>query len=85
MEQFAAAIRLDPRNADAHNGLGICLASKGLPAKAVAEFETAVGLRPSFAAAELNWSRCLGALGQAEAAALHRQHALRLQAGGGSQ
>jgi Flp pilus assembly protein TadD len=81
--QFAAAIRLDPQDADAHNDLGICWAARRQFDRAAAEFETAAELRPGFAAAELNWSRSLQELGQPEAAALHRRRAAQLQAAGG--
>ena len=75
-----AALRLNPRYADAHNSLGVAMKQKGQLDEAARHYEEAIRLRPEFAAAHNN----LGAvrylqdkLDQAEA---HYRKALELNA-----
>ena len=75
-----AALRLNPRYADAHNSLGVAMKQKGRLDEAATHYEEAIRLRPEFAAAHNN----LGAvrylqdkLDQAEA---HYRKALELNA-----
>jgi len=50
-------LRLNPNNADAHNELGVLLASQGKLKAAVLHFEQAVKLDPNNAAARDNLRR----------------------------
>ena len=61
--RYRDAIRLSPRNADAHNHLGILLVSTGRVREGIAEFRAALEIQPTFTAASLNLERAL-ALGK---------------------
>jgi tetratricopeptide (TPR) repeat protein len=61
--QFEAALRINPNFAEAHNNLGIALAStgRGLP-EAVTHFETALRINPGYAQASANLRNALSLL-----------------------
>lgn len=65
------AVRLDPGNAAAHNGLGVALAEVGRLAEAAAEFRTALRLEPALAEARSNLERCDRLLGREPPAQRH--------------
>ena len=83
MPHYEEAIRIAPAYIEARYNLAFALSSLGRAAEAISAFQKAADLAPASAAAELDWSRCLQALSQPEAAEVHRQNAARLQAGGG--
>lgn len=51
---FAAAVAIDPGNAEAQNNLGAALAAAGQPAAAEAYFREAVRLQPQYVSARVN-------------------------------
>jgi lipoprotein NlpI len=59
----APQLRLQPDFADAHNGLGGALMAQGKIDEAVAHFESAVRLDPTFTAAEHNLATALAVQG----------------------
>jgi len=72
---FEAAVRQNPRDAQARNALGFVLLSQNYAAKAIPQFEAAVRLKPSFVNAHVNLSTALlrthdlqGAIREANAA-----------------
>src|SRR5258708_13252732 len=58
-KSFAAAVRLNPRDARARNALGLVLLSQNDAASAIAQFQAAIRLQPSFVIAHTNLSRAL--------------------------
>jgi protein O-mannosyl-transferase len=62
IQQFQAALRLAPENAEAHNNLGVALASAGRTADAVPEFQAALRLRPDYSDAQYNLTAALSQL-----------------------
>jgi tetratricopeptide (TPR) repeat protein len=62
----------------AHQNLGVALTKKGEWADALASFEAAIRLRPSYSQAQLNVGVCLSKLGRSEEALVAFQRALRL-------
>jgi cytochrome c-type biogenesis protein CcmH/NrfG len=54
MARFRTAVKLDGSSAEAQYGLGAVLAALGRSAEAVSHYETAVRLRPDYAAAHLH-------------------------------
>jgi tetratricopeptide (TPR) repeat protein len=52
--QYRAAIRLDPRYAEAHNNLANLLSQTGHENEAVAEYEAALRIRPGYERARTN-------------------------------
>ncbi|MFZ1985462.1 MAG: tetratricopeptide repeat protein, partial [Desulfatitalea sp.] len=74
IEEYRAALRLDPANANVHNSLGVCLAQKEDHGGARAAFETAQRLDPNEAMAVYNQGvLCLLDEKPAEALAWFRQ------------
>lgn len=61
---FRAAVRMDPRYADAHNNLGVLLARQGQTAEARREYEDALRYRPRHSGALLNLARLEAAEGR---------------------
>ena len=57
MEHYREALRLEPDSAEAHNGLGVALASLGRLDEAVGHFEQALRLDPANADARRNLER----------------------------
>src|SRR4029450_10776786 len=51
---FEQAVKLAPRSPDAHNSLGWVLNAQGQAHDAVAEFQTALRLKPDFLQAHIN-------------------------------
>jgi Flp pilus assembly protein TadD len=62
------AIRIDPRNPDAHNLRGIALAVVGRSSEAIQEYQLAIQLKPDFGQARHNLARALEKAGQVDAA-----------------
>ena len=60
--RFEAALKIRPDWAEAHNNLGIALASQGRIAEALTHFERAVQLKPDFADARANRDQARAAL-----------------------
>jgi Tfp pilus assembly protein PilF len=54
VDEFRAALELQPGSAEAHNNLGIALASQGKLGEASAQFQQALALRPDFEDASRN-------------------------------
>ncbi|HZR23542.1 MAG TPA: tetratricopeptide repeat protein [Vicinamibacterales bacterium] len=62
--EFRATLRIDPTMVEAHNNLGIALASQGKLADAIVEFRQALAIKPDFADAQKNLAMALGATSQ---------------------
>jgi lipoprotein NlpI len=60
--RFEAALKIRPDWAEAHNNLGIALASQGKISAALAHFERAVALNPSMSDARANRDQARTAL-----------------------
>jgi tetratricopeptide (TPR) repeat protein len=96
MAEYQAALRIQPRYANAHNDLGLALANSGRWQEAIAEYEAALGINPDLAQAHFNLGNALSqlpgrladAIGEYEAALRIRpdpelrQKVNRLRAGG---
>jgi Flp pilus assembly protein TadD len=67
-EEFKKALRLNPRLAEARNGLGNALVKQGKPLDATEQFREAVRLRPDYAEAHFNLAVTLSQLGDEDAA-----------------
>jgi tetratricopeptide (TPR) repeat protein len=59
-EQARAALQFDPQNSDAHNVLGVALASQGQLEQAVKEFQTALRIDPQHSQARNNLAHAMG-------------------------
>ena len=59
IEQYQAALRLNPHVAVIHNNLGIVYQEQGRTDEAIAEYRQALELDPSYAMAHSNLLRCL--------------------------
>ena len=77
--EFAAAIRLQPANAQAHFDLGTLLAGTGQWSEAAGEFGEAVRLQPDYVRARVNLGSSLATLGRYDEAIAQFTEALRLQ------
>jgi len=73
------ALRLDPRNAEIHNNLGLALYGVGEIAAAVAAFREAVRLNPRYPEALNNLGDLLREAGDVDAAVAHLETALRVR------
>lgn len=74
LEQFDAAIAVDPGYADAYNNRGVTLQELGRLEEAIASFEKAIGLRPDYAEAHSNQGLAMQELGRLDdAIAGHRK------------
>ena len=78
IEQYEAAISIDPDYAMAHYNLGVALASMGRLDEAIAQYQEAVHLRPDDAVAHNNLGNALLIRGQIEKGLSHCQEALRI-------
>jgi len=80
--RFEQALRLNPRNVEAHNDLGLCLSDLGRTGEAIAQFEEALRLNPSAAEAHNNLGGCLAKTpGRLDEAIAHFREALRINPG----
>lgn len=61
--QFERALVLDPRNADAHNDLGVVLGEAGDHKSALAHFEQALAIDPKHSRAKINHERARNMMG----------------------
>jgi len=68
-----------PRNARAHNNLGLALHKLGRNEEAIARFEQAMQLRPNYPEAHNNWGLALAAQGDLPAAITHYDAALHVR------
>ena len=59
LAEFREALRLQPKNAEAHNNIGLVLAQTGEDEKAVAEFRDAIAIRSGYADAHANLGAAL--------------------------
>jgi tetratricopeptide (TPR) repeat protein len=69
MVQFAAAVRLDPKNADAHRGIGQIHLNAGRSAEAAAALRRAITLQPNDIDAQYALATALTRLGNSQEAA----------------
>jgi tetratricopeptide (TPR) repeat protein len=74
-QQIDLAVKADPKSPEAHNFRGTLLERAGLNHEALAEFETAAGLRPDYGIAHLNAGRILAASGDKTRATQHFRQA----------
>ncbi len=79
VEQFEAARRLNPDDADVHYNLGTLLANLGRDAEATRELETALRLSPGMADAQVNLGNLALRAGRPAGALARFQAALRLK------
>jgi hypothetical protein len=63
-EQARTALQFNPQDPDAHNVLGVALASQGRIEQAVAEFQTALRIDPQHQPARNNMARAMGIVQQ---------------------
>ena len=61
--QYAAALRINPRDGAVRNNLGRALEGLGRLAEAAAEYRAAMQLRPDLVEPRVNLARVLGARG----------------------
>jgi protein O-mannosyl-transferase len=78
IEQYQAAIAIEPDNAMAHYNLGVALASMGRLDEAIEQYRKTVQLQPNDAAAQNNLGQALLIRGQIEKGMTHCQEALRI-------
>jgi tetratricopeptide (TPR) repeat protein len=78
-KDFVAALRLQPRDAQALVGLGIVFSMRGQMRQAELRFREAVAARPDFPEAHANLGGCLLDQGKAAEAARQLEEALRLR------
>jgi len=62
-KQIQIVLREDPKHAEAHQVLGALLAGKGRREAAIAEYRTALGLRPDFGRALIGLAQVLASAG----------------------
>jgi tetratricopeptide (TPR) repeat protein len=81
MAHLEAALQLRPGYAEAHNNLGVVLASiPGREAEALAHFQAAVKTKPDYADAHVNLGIALSAIpGRTQAAIAELQTALQIK------
>ena len=78
---FARAVALNPRFAEAHNNYGDALAAAGRFDEAIPHFQQAIAAKPDFTEAEVGLGGALLSLRQGAAAAPHFRRALVLDPG----
>jgi tetratricopeptide (TPR) repeat protein len=59
LAEFREALKLDPKNPEAHNNIGLVLAQTGEDERALAEFREAIAIRPDYADAHANLGAAL--------------------------
>ena len=79
LEPLQKAVALAPNSAEAHNDLGMALASLGRPGDAIAHFESAIALNPGFATAHNNLGNALKAERRVGDAIRHFKQAIALR------
>src|SRR5205085_112017 len=72
------ALRLDPRYAEAHNGLGFVLHEQGNYQEAMAAYGEVLRLRPAYATGHCNLGNILEEIGDFERALASYREAVRL-------
>jgi tetratricopeptide (TPR) repeat protein len=78
VEQYEAAISLDPDGAEEHNNLGDVLYQTGRVAEAMEQYEQALQIKPDYASAQNNLGEALFQTGRVPEAMEHFEEALRL-------
>lgn len=78
-ESYQQLVNLDPRDADAHNGLGTALAQLARYGEAEAEFRRAIALRPAFPEAHFNLGGVLQVTGRYTESEMPLRRALKLR------
>jgi tetratricopeptide (TPR) repeat protein len=78
IQNYAEAIRLNPRFAMAHLNMGTALIGKGQTSEALSEFAEALRIDPASALAHINMGTLLVRTGDQEAALVHYREAARL-------
>ena len=63
MTNYQKALAIDPKNAEAHNNLGVVMAGDRRLEEAVSHIETALAINPDFAEAHCNLGSVLAACG----------------------
>jgi len=81
MNEYAEALRLEPRHAEAHNGLGNALVRLGRVDEAIAEYGRAAALEPEFVEARYNLGNALAQSGRPQEAIAWYREALRIDPG----
>lgn len=79
LPHFREAIRIRPREQDAHYRLAAALAKLGRPDEAVEEYRLALRYKPDFSRARFNLAVLLESLGRSDEAEAQYAEALRLQ------
>ncbi len=79
IDHFLAAVRIDPRFADAHNNLGNALEHQGRTAEAIRHYEEALRIDPAMASAHYNLGLALARRGDTIRAIVHFNEALRIR------
>jgi len=78
-ESYQQLVNLDPRDADARNGLGIALAQLARYDEAEAEFRRAIGLKPGYPEAHFNLAGVLQSTGRYNESEMPLRRALKLK------
>ena len=78
-ESYQQLVNLDPRDADARNGLGIALAQLARYGEAEAELRRAIGLRPGYPEAHFNLAGVLQSTGRYNESEMPLRRALKLK------
>jgi len=78
-ESYQQLVNLDPRDADARNGLGIALAQLARYGEAEAEFRRAIGIRPGYPEAHFNLAGVLQSTGRYSESEMPLRRALKLK------
>ena len=78
-EQYAEALKIDPKVAEAHNNLGFALMSMGRIQEAKTHYEQTLRLNPDYAEAHNNLANILRDQGRINEAMTHYAEAIRLK------
>ncbi len=79
IEQYQAALEIDPRDARSYSLLGDALLQSGQTDKAIAEYETALRIQPDFAETQANYGTALVRARRFVEAAAHCEKALQIE------
>src|SRR5262249_16674366 len=77
-QSFEAAVRQNPRDPEARNGLGMVMLAQNDPRAAIPQFQAALRLKPSFDIAYINLSTALLRTGDLEGASREANSAVRV-------